>query len=52
MLLEKCYSEAEVRSALEDAGFKDIVAYAYNEQEGFGNLTGESGRAFFVCRKS
>ena len=46
-LLQKCYSEIEVRSALETAGFSDIYVFAY----GFEELTGESERAFFICRK-
>ncbi len=46
-LLQKCYSEAEVRSALEIAGFTEIHGYAWGVEE----LTSEAERAFFVCRK-
>ncbi|MFC2071583.1 class I SAM-dependent DNA methyltransferase [Chloroflexota bacterium] len=50
-LLQKCHSEAEVRSALEVTGFTQIQVYAYNEQLALEVLTGEAERAFFVCRK-
>ena len=50
-LVQKCYSEAEVRSALEIAGFTDIRAYAHDEQRGVEELTREAERAFFVCQK-
>ncbi len=49
--LQKCYSEAEVRSALEIAGFVEIHTYAHDEQWGLEELTREAERAFFVCRK-
>ena len=50
-LVQKCYSEAQVRSALEAAGFTATHAYAYDEQRGLEELTGEARRAFFVCRR-
>ena len=50
-LLQKCYSEAEVRSALEAAGFVEIRTYAYDEQLDLAKLTREAERAFFSCRK-
>jgi len=50
-LLQKCYLEAEVQSALAAAGFIDIRAYAYDEQIGLTELTKEAERAFFICRK-
>jgi SAM-dependent methyltransferase len=50
-LPERCYSEGEVRLALGAAGFVNIVAYEYDGQSGFRNLTKESGRAFFICSK-
>ena len=50
-LLQKSHSEAEVRSALEDAGFTEIHAYAYDEQSDLVELTAESERAFFICQK-
>lgn len=46
-LTQKCYSEPEVRSALETAGFTEIHAYAWGAEE----LTSEAERAFFVSRK-
>jgi SAM-dependent methyltransferase len=51
VLPEKCYTEAEVRSGLAAAGFVDARAYAYDGQSVFKKLTGESERAFFICRK-
>jgi SAM-dependent methyltransferase len=50
-LLQKCHSEAEVRSALETAGFTGIHTYAYDEQWDLQELTEESERAFFLCQK-
>ena len=50
-LLQKCYSEAEVRSTLEIASFTGIRAYAYDEQCNLEELTEESERAFFICQK-
>ena len=50
-LIQKCYSKSEVQSALETAGFIDINAYAYDRQLGWMDLTKESDRAFFLCRK-
>ena len=49
--LQKCYSETEVPSALEAAGFIDIGAYEQNEQRGWQKLSAEAERAFFVCQK-
>jgi SAM-dependent methyltransferase len=51
VLPEKCYSEAEICSALAAAGFVHIAAYDYDGQSDFGELTAESERAFFICRK-
>lgn len=50
-LFQKCYSEAEVRSALKTAGLTEIHTYARDEQRGLKELNGEAERAFFVCRK-
>ncbi len=50
-LVQKCYSEAEVQSALKTAGFTEIHAYAHDEQRGLAGLTREAERAFFVCQK-
>lgn len=46
-LTQKCYSEPEVKSALEAADFTEIHSYAWGAEE----LTSESERAFFVSRK-
>ncbi len=51
ILHQKCYLEAEVRSALEVVGFTDIHAYAHDEQRGLGELIEEAERAFFICQK-
>lgn len=48
---QKCYSEAEVRSALKVAGFIEIRCYAYDELGNLTELTRQAERAFFVCRK-
>ncbi len=49
-LLQKCYSEEEIRSALEAVGF--MKTHAYDMQRGLEGLTREVGRTFFVCRKT
>lgn len=51
-LLQRCYSEAEVRSALEAAGFSKIRAYACDLYLNLQDLTKESERAFFLCQKT
>ena len=48
-LLQKCYSEADVRSGLEGAGFENISVY--DGQRDLGMSGKGTGRAFFVCRK-
>jgi SAM-dependent methyltransferase len=48
-LLQKCYSEAEVRTGLEGAGFENI--FVYDGQRDLGMSAKGAGRAFFVCRK-
>ena len=50
-LLQKCYSEAEVRPALEATGFEDIRAYACDEQWELKELISEAERGFFFCQK-
>lgn len=47
-LLQKCYSEAEIRSGLEGAGFESI--FVYDGQRDLGMSAKGAGRAFFVCR--
>lgn len=48
-LLQKCYSEAEVRLGLESAGFESILVY--EGQRDLGMSAKGAGRAFFICRK-
>jgi len=50
-LYQRCYSEKEIRSALEDAGFTKIHAYANDEQSDLVELATDSERAFFICQK-
>lgn len=50
-LLQRCYSESEIRAALESAGFIEINAYAYDVRAGLTDLTRDADRAFFLCRK-
>jgi uncharacterized protein YndB with AHSA1/START domain len=48
-LTQRCYSEAEVTSALAAAGFAEVQMYdAQRDLE----LAGGVGRTFFVCRKA
>ena len=49
-LFPKYYTEGEVRSGLEAAGFKEIRAYTYDAQWDK-PLSEEANRALFVCRK-
>jgi len=50
-LMQKCYSEAEVRSALARVGFIEIQAYAYDDYGNLAELSTEVDRAFFLCQK-
>ncbi len=47
-LLQRCYSEEEVKSALGAAGFAEIASY---DMHGEPDQSGEAGSLFFVCRK-
>ena len=47
-LTQKCYSEQQVQSALQTAGFANIEVYDARGDLGMG---GEIGRSFFVARK-
>jgi len=51
VLLQKSYSETEIRLSVQDAGFENIAAYAFDKQAGFQDLTQSSPRAFFLCSK-
>jgi len=50
-LVQKCYSDVEVESALKTAGFTKIHAYACDEQRGVEELGRDAERAFFICQK-
>ncbi len=50
-LLQKCYEEKEVRSALKSAGFTRIQAYSVDEQHGMRKLTADADRVFYICQK-
>ncbi|HEY41663.1 MAG TPA: class I SAM-dependent methyltransferase [Dehalococcoidia bacterium] len=50
-LLQKHYSEAEVRSALQVASFAEIDTHSLDRERGLVEVTEESNRVFFVCRK-
>lgn len=47
-LEQRCYSEQEIRSALEAAGFINIQLYDAQNDLGW---SGEIGRTFFLARK-
>ncbi|HEY32731.1 MAG TPA: class I SAM-dependent methyltransferase [Dehalococcoidia bacterium] len=51
-LIEKPYSEAEIRPALQVAGFVEIDTHALDRERGLVEVTAESGRVFFICRKA
>lgn len=50
-LIQKCYSEGEIRSALKKASFANIESFPYDRENGLTTVTRESERAFFLCRK-
>jgi SAM-dependent methyltransferase len=50
-LLQRCYSDTEVRFALQSAGFVNIVGYSYHQQSCFRGLNATSQRAFYLCHK-
>lgn len=49
-LLQKCYSEEEIRSGLEAAGFENMVMH--EGQRDLRLSAKGAGRAFFICRKA
>jgi SAM-dependent methyltransferase len=51
-LFQKCYTEGEVRTSLESAGFSEIHACSYNLHLDLRPLTEDAERAFFLCEKS
>jgi len=51
-LLQQCYAVSEVLGALEAEGFVDIRTCGYEFGAGLKELSPDSGRAFFVCRKA
>jgi len=50
-LTQKCYSETEILTALETAGFIEIRSHACNLQNELIELTIDAERAFFICQK-
>ncbi len=50
-LIQRCYSEEEVLSALEKAGFTGTNSYACDVLKGLIELTEDAERAFFICKK-
>lgn len=47
-LSQRCYSENEIRAALSEAGFQEIVTYDAEKDLG---MRGNVGRTFFLARK-
>ncbi len=50
-LFQRYYPETDIHHLLEDAGFTEIRLYGYRDETGLGELTPESERVYFVCRK-
>jgi SAM-dependent methyltransferase len=50
-LTQKCYSETEILTSLETAGFIEIRSHACNLQNELIELTTDDERAFFICHK-
>lgn len=50
-LYQKCHSPTGVKTALKGTGFADIEVYGFDWQHGVKELTKDSRRVFFVCRK-
>jgi SAM-dependent methyltransferase len=50
-LLQRCYEESEIRSALEAAGFGGITGHAHDERRGLVELDDSADRAFFLCHR-
>ncbi|MDY6834390.1 MAG: class I SAM-dependent methyltransferase [Chloroflexota bacterium] len=48
---QRCYSQMQVADALESAGFVNIDISAYDGEFGLTELTDETERLYFVCRK-
>ena len=49
VIVEKCYSKSEVKTALKESGF-NVASFYYAEKD-FG-LANQTGRAFFLARKN
>jgi SAM-dependent methyltransferase len=49
VILERCYSKSEIKTALKKSGFKEVSLY-YAEKD-FG-LADQAGRVFFLARKN
>ncbi len=48
---QKSYPASEITSALEKSGFNDIRACAYDIRNGLTELTPDTERGFFICKK-
>ncbi len=51
-LFQRYYPESAIREILSIACFTEISTYGYHDETGLGELTPESERMYFVCRKS
>jgi len=51
-ILQRCYSEVQVRDCLDSVGFNDIEVLGYNDELGAGQYTEQSERMYFICRRS
>lgn len=49
-LVQKCYREEEIKSALVKAGFNRVESYSYDAGNGLGCVMPDTGREFFFCR--
>ena len=50
-LTQRCYETGEITAALEDAGFEVIDMFGYDIESGRLDLTGDSDRGYFLCRR-
>jgi hypothetical protein len=49
VIVERCYSKSEVKTALKQSGFKEVSVY-YAEKDF--DLVDQAGRVFFLARKN
>ena len=50
-IFQRCYSDTRIKDALETTGFVEIDIYGFHDEVGLGELTEQSERAYYVCRK-